>query len=450
MTLDPSAPLYSLRDPSETIAWFVEAVGADRLRRRVEPILEAVRSGEMFPRSALEQHHLELMIADLFGICRLDLPEAVQAPLVGDAIAFLSVARNFHEALTTSGRGRHIGMIKNALNSSYGFAAVRTEYTAAQLGIQMGCSVTAIDIEGLGTFDFLLDKDGEEVEIECKLMSNDFAAVGTKSRFDRLLGVLNSRHRDELLRPGASTILRVSMSGDFPKSNEDVRLMGRLLADAVSGAEVAPNPFFTGFARQRWAPGEMDPSRSYAEASFITTVQGHPTIELHDERAAVIVVFELPVGTASGFRRRVETRFKEAASQCSGTRPAVLFAEAQGPWPAGPMVEIARKAFEEILPEVFRARPHLELVILAFAGPPFSSGVTFPVRNKRRKRRNQSYLMRALERAAVCPPLPLGSLPNHGFRSNWWREKFNWGHKSPQEMRDAIRSAWGAGPEKRR
>jgi hypothetical protein len=129
-------------------------------------------------------------------------------------------------------------------------------------------------------------------------------------------------------------------------------------------------------------------------------------------------------------------KFKDAADQLSGQKRGVIFAELEGPWFDPPATYIMRHAFERILPDVFKARPFVELVILGFPGPPFSSGASFPIRNTRIKKRNSSFIARKLVRYAT--PRQSRTIPYKEFRMNWWQRKYHWEHKSVDDINEAF------------
>jgi len=50
---------------------------------------------------------------------------------------------------------------------------------------QKGFDVAFADLEGLGNFDLLLEKEGRKIEVECKTIAED---AGSQIKFGRLPG----------------------------------------------------------------------------------------------------------------------------------------------------------------------------------------------------------------------------------------------------------------------
>lgn len=435
-------------DPRTAGQWVVDSVGSDRLIRKIQPKFAAVQKGQLSVRSVLEEIHLELLLAELAGLYSLSLPEEMQLPLLGDALVFASAAHNLHQYLGETAKRRHLGMLRAAMDSDSGFSALRTEYVAAAFALGQGCHVTPIDLEGLGNYDFLLTSDEEEIELECKMLSNDFGNPFASTRIDRLMLELNTKHREALLKPGTARKFWLELGADLPSSNDGVRELAVELVRLAGGAEASSLSLVKSFRIEDWEGGREHPDRAFSEARFITSLHFCPTFEFHDEKAAIIFALKDGFDSGARYRDRFKKKFKEAADQFSGTRPAALFVEVQGPCPDRYNVELIRKSFKLLMPEVFEARPFVELLVLCFAGPPFTAGVSYAIRNERRRRGNQTFLMRRLERASLSKKRTSGALPGSGFRKQWWQEKFNWSYKSKDEFSRELSDRFGVAVEK--
>lgn len=420
--------------PADPRQWLSRTLGAGKLARRVEHLRDTMSKSELSRRDILERHHIELMLVEDLARAQAEGADSLFSTLMGDTLFFSARAEDLHLHLSREAQVKHAGMLRAALDAEHGFAAVRTEYTAIGIGLELGCDVELVDLEGLGNFDLLLCRDGEEVEMECKLLSQDFAASVSVSRFDRLCRILEFEHRSALLKPGSSRVVWLALDGDLPKGNEELaQFAGSLVALVESSA---PNfkPPLRDARTENWPPGLENPNRAYAEARFITSLYGHYTIEFHNSEAAIIFVLAEGADGGKLLTKRLGRKLKDAADQCSGKRPAALFVEFEGPSPFKPNREAAKRLVASQLEDVFRTRPHLELVILGFAGPPFTGGYTYPIPNPGRKRRNQAALIRSLEKhARTTFTLPRGH-PRQKFVSRWWNEKYNWSYKSPMEF----------------
>ena len=421
----------------EAIRWIVQEAGRDAWLKRAKELGE---TGSAFTSELImERHHIELCIAA--GLQQLETGGSLtqfEQPFV-DAFVFAGVANALHARLTPQGQRRHRGKLKQALKNDYGFAALRTEYSAMFMGLGIGCDVLPTDYEGIANYDLLFSDGEDEIELECKLLTHDFGHAFRRSDYQRLCVALASFERSDLLRPGTSHIAWLTVREALPRKSEDLRSLASAVASAVSDQQYLLPEYVDELRIEEWPLGVTEPARAHAEARFITVFRGQTTFALHGERSAFILAIRSAADKSSWFSDHVVRKFKEATDQLSGTRPGAIFAEVEGPCFDTPVIHMVRDTFEKLLQEVFKARPFLELVILGFPGPPFSVGVSFPIRNPRVKRRNLSFISRKLER--YSRPWRSKNIPFREFRKDWWQRKYRWDHKSAEDVTEAVKSA---------
>jgi hypothetical protein len=421
-------------DTDEAIRWLAQAAGQDRWLKRADELLDLASGSEAELRTVLERHHIEVCIA---AAIRHPRSQALAMQPFLDAFVFAAFARHIHDRLSAEGKKRHVGKLKQALKEEYGFAALRTEHTAMMMGFGIGCTVAPMDLEGIADYDLLLSANGEEVELECKLLTHDFGGSQVRiADFQRLRREMEAI-AGELLRPGTSKIAWLTLRDRLPRKDQEAKLFATAIGDVVLGKCQAIPSFAKDLKVEDWPRGISEPGLAHAEARFLTVFQQCYTFAFAGERSAFILAIN-SMPDVKKYGALVERRFKDAADQLSGSRPGVIFAEMEGPnFDTGMLVQIVPRYFTGLLQEVFRTRPFLELVILGFPGPPFSSGASVPIRNPRRKRRNSPVICQKLERNAQ--PRKSSAIPFRDFRKGWWQQKYRWDHKGPKDVQEALR-----------
>jgi hypothetical protein len=430
-------PKYTLLfpdiSPEDSIRWLVGVTGRDVWLRRAKDLLGLGYD----QRSILERHHVELCIAQ--GLEQIDATgkfTLLEQPFI-DAVTFAGVAHTIQSYLTSEGRKRHAGKIKQALKEDYGFAALRTEHTAIMMSLAIGCDVTLADFENLGRYDFLIADQEKEVELECKLLTHDFAQNYRKSEFDRLCRSLGRHERASLLRPGTSRIAELTLKQTLPRKDQDLKLLASSIASAVADQPHQLPDYVESLRIKDWPLGVNEPGRAHAEARFITVMKGQPTFALHGERSAFILAVDSATDKTEATAELILRKFKDAASQLSGTRPGIVFAEVEGPcFDHVSNLQLKKVIDISLQRGFFKARPFVELVVIGFPGPPFTVGSSSSIRNPRIKRRNMSLISKRLERASR--PVPLKNFPFKDFRMDWWKDKYRWEHKSIKDVKEAL------------
>jgi hypothetical protein len=117
--------------------------------------------------------------------------------------SFTHAIVNTHAHLSSRGQTRLRGSLKDGLNSEYGLTPIALEMAVAVHLWSTGFDVDFTDMEGRGQFDFLANREGIELEVDCKTASGD---VGRSIHRYRML---------ELLKLGASRTPVVGARGWF-------------------------------------------------------------------------------------------------------------------------------------------------------------------------------------------------------------------------------------------
>jgi len=104
--------------------------------------------------------------------------------------SFLAMVIRCHHRFTPIGKNRLRGMIEHALKNDYGFSSLAYEMTIAAHLMTQGFDVIFHDMEEGGGFDYLIEKNGFQMEVECKFISGDIGRQIHLKRFHQLGTVL--------------------------------------------------------------------------------------------------------------------------------------------------------------------------------------------------------------------------------------------------------------------
>lgn len=412
--------------------------GLERWRRRYKMLK---REQDEFPggrETHFERHHVELCVLPAYEqLQRRSGPPELSPPHL-DAYGFATYVVQLHSLLSPVGKRRLRGRVVDALRQDFGFAALRTELTAIGFLHELGCEVQPVDFERLARFDFAAARADESVELECKLLTHEFAQPFSKSAHRRLHRYFAEACDTEGLPQGTSVIVRVEASAGLPKEDVELRRLAALLRKAALGTDVRANLSSLGLTVELadWPMGRDRPDLVHSEARWLTVVEGWHTFAKECDDAAVVVAIRGALNSPERVVESITRKFKDAAKQLSGSSDGVIFAEAEGPVVDKPMRTMISAVLDAILQPVFSARPSLKLVILGFPGPPFSLGAAFGIVQHDAESGPTSQLVRDLKDIAVTEEVPLQ--PGWEFRKSWFERKYRWDHKTEDDVRRSV------------
>ena len=425
-------------DPSVGIRKLVDLGGRERWKRRYELLK---REYDEFPagqESLFERHHVELCVFPAYQkLRRGDLGIDTSPPHL-DAYGVATFIAKLHSLLSPQRRNRLAGRVVDALQRDFGFAALRTELTAIGFLHELSCEVVPTDFEDIDTFDFAATRANESIELECKLLTHDFGQQIRNSSFRRLHRYFGEVCDAEGLPEGASVVTRVEAPSGLPIEDAELRTLAALLRLAVVGTDVDGRLSSLGLTVELadWPTGRERPNLVHSEARWLTVVEGWHTFAREDGNAAVIVAIRGESTSPERVLENTTRKFKDAASQMSGSVDGVLFCEIEGPVVDKPLRLMISRTFEGILQPVFAARPFLKLVILGFPGPPFTLGAAHAIVPSESGSDATNLLVKELTNLAVTEEVP--PQPGWEFRKSWFEKKYRWEHKTKDDIRSSV------------
>jgi hypothetical protein len=242
-----------------------------------------------------------------------------------DAVySFLISAHRIHNALPLEVRIPFEGRLREAVNGINGARPFAYEINIATHLMQKGWDVEFIDYSGIARFDLLARRGDIEIEVECKTTSGDTGRKIHRQEVNRLADLLLPITQQVASEAGCHRIL-ITIPGRLRKSTQELSAIASVVAEATknkasASSELARAEYsFDGL--DRWPePGDprllafFEQRFGFRNANLLFQGQRDFSVAAVMIRSAMA---DSVVDTISGLA-------KEAADQCSGTRPALV------------------------------------------------------------------------------------------------------------------------------
>jgi len=239
--------------------------------------------------------------------------------------SFLIPTHRIHAALPQVVRIPFDGRLRDAVNGIHGMRPFAYEISISTHLMQKGWDVEFADYSGIGRFDLLARRDAVEVEIECKTTSGDTGRKIHRQEVNRLADLLLPAIQQLAENAGCHRIL-ITIPDRLGKSNEELSSIAASLALAAqqkapaSGSHARVDYIFDGLGV--WPEPNTSPdARSFFEQRF--GVQNAHLLFFGRSGFSVVAVM-IKSEKADSVVDAISAQAKEAADQCSGTRPALI------------------------------------------------------------------------------------------------------------------------------
>jgi transcriptional regulator with XRE-family HTH domain len=317
------ADQYSMvqSDFPREFAEFIDFVGAqslDKEIRKIEKRLGALSPGArtLYGDRYFFQEQCVRFTEDIpaFGLNLSDATAVRTASLVG---GINRVRRSLSPAGISRFRSTVIDNLKRDMRQ------LEHEIRCAAHFSQKGLKVIFADLEGLGNFDLLVGPSTDPVEVECKTITQD---TGSQLKPELVVGIMDSfvkvvTRTAPVCGSGIFT-LTLNKAADRCK-NLNHQLQQALGSVAASPVE-ADDFSFTFSKRPEWQ--QLLDAGHWAELN--RQIQTGPDKEYSrgiTNIAGKILALDIHPHAPSAFRKRVVGTLKNAADQCSGKRPGVVW-----------------------------------------------------------------------------------------------------------------------------
>ena len=239
--------------------------------------------------------------------------------------SFLVPAHRIHAALPPEVRTPFEGRLRDAVNGAYGARPFAYEISIATHLMHKGWDVEFMDYSGAARFDLLARQGTVEIEVECKSTSGDTGRKIHRQEVNRLADLLLPTTERLADIAGCHRIL-VTIPDRLGKSNEAISGIASVVASVAQQEGSASNELahveYTFDDIATWPQPWRDPkAKSFFEQRF-----GIPNANLLFHGRANFSVVAVMIRSAKADRvvEAIANAAKEAADQCSGTRPALL------------------------------------------------------------------------------------------------------------------------------
>jgi hypothetical protein len=238
--------------------------------------------------------------------------------------SFLIPAQRIHDALPPDVKTPFAGRLRDAVNGMNGARPFVYEITIATHLMQKGWDVEFIDYSGAGRFDLLARQEAVEVEVECKTTSGDTGRKIHRQEVNRLSDLLLPITRQVADERGCHRIL-VTIPDRLGKSTQELSGIASVVASAVQEKASASSDL----ARADYAFEGLDPWPEPDDPDVLSFFEKRFDVQnanllFHGRRDFSMVAVMIRSARADSVVDTISAQAKEAADQCSGTRPALI------------------------------------------------------------------------------------------------------------------------------
>lgn len=190
---------------------FISITGIQPWRNRWKTIDRQLAENELLFKLISERFQTELALREVLEFRRQTnrLPWPPKTAEQHRALSFVTMASLVHQRLSTQGKKRLKGMLIHGLDFNYGLAPLVFEMLVATHLMQNEYEVNFHDIESDGRFDFLAEKNGVLLEVECKFISADIGRKIHQRRLYELSNALKPTLTENANRASGGLIVRV-------------------------------------------------------------------------------------------------------------------------------------------------------------------------------------------------------------------------------------------------
>ncbi len=190
--------------------------------------------------------------------------------------------------------------------------------------MQKGWDVEFIDYSGAGRFDLLARQKGVEVEVECKTTSGDTGRKVHRQEVNRLADLLLPITRQVADETGCHRIL-VTIPDRLGKSTQELSDIASVVASAAQQKAAASSEL----ARVDYIFDGLDPWPEPDDPDLLSFFQRrfgvqNANLMFHGRPDFSVVAVMIRSAKADSVVDTISAQAKEAADQCSGTRPALI------------------------------------------------------------------------------------------------------------------------------
>lgn len=311
------------RDVELAFHWIGGLIGAE-LDKRVAAFERQERSNPLLGNHFREHFALEFALAEARKYRRNTgrLPKGSAG--YDDLYGFLVPTHRIHAALPAEVRRAFEGRLFGALNGAHGIRPFAYEISIATHLMQRRWDVTFADYTGVDRFDLLARRGDIEVELECKSTSGDTGRKVHRQEVHRLADLILPTTQRLADHPGCH-LLRITVPGRLGKSTAELAAIASAVGTAIQQGSVAIDVCHVEYQvtdLTSWPDPRHDAEfRTFFERQLGVT---NANLLLHGRPGISVVAVAIASQQADTVVDAIASQAKEAADQCSGTRPALI------------------------------------------------------------------------------------------------------------------------------
>lgn len=312
-------------DIQPAINWISGLMGG-ALDKRVSAFEQQERSNPLLAAYFHENFALEFALASARKYRRSTgrLPKGAE---YDQLYGFLIPAQRIHAALPASAKAPFEGRLRHALNAPHGLRSFAYEISIATHLMQRNWDVVFMDYSGAARFDLLARQSTAEVEVECKTTSGDTGRKIHRQEVNRLADLILPTTKRLADTAGCHRLL-VTIPNRLGKSTDELARIAATVAAAAqqrtsASSDVGRVDYMFENVGSWPEPG---PGRDHDAIAFFEErfgIKNSNLLFLGRARFSIVAVM-ITSSKADTVVDTIADEAKEAADQCSGTRPALI------------------------------------------------------------------------------------------------------------------------------
>ncbi|MEP4379609.1 MAG: hypothetical protein ABJ215_18160 [Alphaproteobacteria bacterium] len=209
--------------------------GAKNWKKRFESFDTQIKSNPFYEEYIVDRFPLEISLQDFLS-WRKSTGRNYRVPIDADEAAlfgFIGMTSRIHQRLSSQGKVRLEGAIRDALKNDSGLAPVAFEFVVAAHLMHRGFSVEFVDLEGTEKFDLLCERDGSFLEVECKNLSGDAGRPIHRKRLVQLGAAIQNIVGEDRKREAGIELVKVTLEKRLEGRTEHQLSIANAVAESL-------------------------------------------------------------------------------------------------------------------------------------------------------------------------------------------------------------------------
>ena len=309
-------------DIESAVDWISGLIGA-AIEKRVSGFDQQERTNPLLASYFQNNYSLEYALAKVRKY-RKATGRIPKGPEYVALYSFLIATHRIQSSLPPEVKIPFEGRLREAANGFNGARPFAYEISIATHLMQKGWDVEFIDYSGVARFDLLARRGSVEIEVECKTTSGDTGRKIHRQEMNRLADLLLPITKRVAAEPGCHRVL-ITIPDRLGKSVQELSGIASIVTSAVQRKGSASSELgcvdYTFDGLDRWPePGNPD-LLPFFERRFGVRNANLLFLGKRDFSVAAVMIRS---AKADYVVDTISAQAKEAADQCSGTKPALI------------------------------------------------------------------------------------------------------------------------------